>query len=110
MGDEEMCDTACNFFLFFLRVLVFVQLNVFAREATPDVSKGPGEEEEERGEGGVRRPESEGARNRRHIEREKNREVRWKVNRGEWLIHPGGLMLLEDGVGVLFFPGGEEDG
>lgn len=36
-------------FLFFLRVLVFVQLNVFAREATPDVSKGPGEEEEEGG-------------------------------------------------------------
>lgn len=94
-------------FLFFLRVLVFVQLNVFAREATPDVSKGPGEEEEG---GGVWRPESEGARNRRHIEREKNREVRWKVNRGEWLIRPGGVMLLEDGVGVLFFPGGEEDG
>lgn len=39
-------------FLFFLRVLVFVQLNVFAREATPDVSKGPGEEERGGGRGG----------------------------------------------------------
>lgn len=64
-----MCDTACNF-LFFLRVLVFVQLNVFAREETPDVSKGPGEEGG-RGCGGQRAKEreTEDTSNERRIEK-----------------------------------------
>lgn len=64
-----MCDTACNF-LFFLRVLVFVQLNVFAREATPDVSKGPGEEGKG-GSGGQRAKEreTEDTSNERRIEK-----------------------------------------
>lgn len=85
-----------NSFFFSPCVLVFVQLNVFARKAAPDISKGAGE-------GGVWRRESEGARNRRHIGREKNREVRRKVNRGEWLIRPGGLSDVVRGWGGVFF-------
>lgn len=60
-------------FLFFLRVLVFVQLNVFAREVTPVVSKGPGEEggrgEGEYGGQRAKERETEDTSNERRIEK-----------------------------------------